>query len=314
MGKAIDQEGVKVFLRGLQDSLCEAFIAFESSGSTFHEDRWQRGEGGDGRTRVFADGDVFERVGVNYSNIRGIELPQAATQRRPELAEHPFEAAGVSVVAHPRNPYVPTAHMNVRFFSATYASATYAAAGHASAAPVWWFGGGFDLTPYYPFEEDIRHWHRTAKAACAPYGDEVYPCYKSWCDEYFYLRHRREARGVGGLFFDDLNEGGFARCFGLTKAIGRAFEKAYCPIVDQRKNTAYGERERNFQLMRRGRYVEFNLVYDRGTRFGLQSGGRIESILMSLPPQAAWRYDWQPRPEAPEARILELVSQPREWV
>jgi coproporphyrinogen III oxidase len=297
----LQTESVAKWLLALQERICEAFSSFES-GRGFHEDAWQRPEGGGGRSRVLADGALFERVGVNYSRVSGDALPQAASARRPEIAGSSFEALGVSLVAHPLNPYIPTSHFNVRFFQAR------------TDQPVWWFGGGYDLTPYYAFEEDVRHWHRTAALACAPFGSEVYPRYKAWCDEYFYLRHRGEARGVGGLFFDDLNEWGFQRCFEFVQAVGDSYLTAYCPILEARRAQPYGEREREFQLYRRGRYVEFNLIYDRGTLFGLQSGGRTESILMSMPPRADWRYDWAPVPGSPEARLYTDFLPPRDWL
>ena len=288
---------------GLQDALCAAFEGFEPA-QRFREDAWTRPEGGGGRTRVLSGGECFEQAGVNFSHVQGDALPAAASARRPELAGRRFEALGVSLVVHPLNPFVPTTHMNVRLFVA-----------HAEdASPVWWFGGGFDLTPYYPFDDDVKHWHQVARDACEPFGSGVYGRYKRWCDEYFYLPHRREARGVGGLFFDDLNEWGPERCFAFVRAVGEGLQAGYLPIVERRKGHAYGERERDFQCYRRGRYVEFNLVYDRGTLFGLQSGGRTESILMSLPPEVRWRYDWQPAADSPEARIFELVREPREWV
>jgi coproporphyrinogen III oxidase len=293
---------VRTYLLNLQDRLCAA-VEVEDGTSRFHEDSWERPEGGGGRTRVLADGAVFEQAGVGFSHVFGPGLPASATVNRPDLAERSFEALGVSLVFHPRNPYAPTAHMNVRFFLAEKA-------GHE---PVWWFGGGFDLSPYYGFEEDCIHWHRTAREACAAFGPEVYPRYKKWCDEYFFLRHRGEPRGIGGIFFDDLNDGGFERCFALLRSAGDHFLPAYLPILRRRKDTPYGERERDFQLYRRGRYVEFNLVWDRGTLFGLQSGGRTESILMSLPPLVRWRYGWHPEPGTPEARLYEEFLKPREW-
>ena len=291
------------YLQDLQDRICTALLA-EESHAHFVPDRWQRAEGGGGDTRVLADGDVFERAGVNFSLIHGDQLPAAASARRPELAGRGFRVCGVSVVVHPRNPYVPTAHFNLRFFIAE----------KPGEPTVWWFGGGFDLTPYYPFTEDVVHWHATAARACADYGEAVYPQFKRNCDEYFYLPHRGEARGVGGLFFDDLNEWGFADCFGFARSVGQAFIDAYAPIVARRRHQPYGERERDFQLYRRGRYVEFNLVYDRGTLFGLQSKGRTESILMSMPPRAAGRYDWQAEPGSNEARLQNEFLQPRDWL
>ncbi len=298
-----DPQSVEDFLLDFQDRLCAALEA-EDGGGRFHEDRWRRPGGGGGRTRVLAEGAVFEQGGVNFSHVFGEHLPAAATAARPELAGRAFQALGVSLVLHPRNPYVPTSHANVRFFLAE----------KAGAEPLWWFGGGFDLTPFYPFEEDVRHWHRTARAACEPFDPEYYPRFKQWCDEYFFLEHRNEPRGVGGLFFDDLNAGGFGHCFGFLRSVAEHYLPAYLPIVQKRKRLPYGEREREFQLYRRGRYVEFNLVYDRGTLFGLQSGGRTESILMSLPPRVAWRYDWRPEPGSPEAVLYEEYLRPREWV
>ena len=296
----VDKEGVKEYLLDLQDRICEALE--EEDGSEFHEDTWERPEGGGGRTRVL-EGEVIEKSGVNFSHVLGEELPAAASARRPELAGRGFEAMGVSVIVHPRSPYAPTSHANVRFFVAE----------KEGEEAVWWFGGGFDLTPYYGFEEDAVHWHRTARAACAPYGEELYAKLKDWCDEYFFLKHRDEPRGVGGLFYDDFNEGGFARCFDFTKSVGDGFMEAYLPILQRRKGLEYGERQRQFQLYRRGRYVEFNLVYDRGTLFGLQSGGRTESILVSMPPVVRWAYDWQPEAGSEEARLYEVFLKPRDW-
>ncbi len=293
---------VKSYLLDLQDRICAALEAEDGTGR-FREDSWERPEGGGGRSRVLTDGAVLEQAGVGFSHVHGPGLPPSATAQRPELAGRSFEALGVSLVFHPRNPYIPTTHMNVRFFQAD----------KPGAEPVWWFGGGFDLTPYYGFEEDAVHWHRTARTACEPFGPEVYPRFKTWCDEYFYLKHRGEPRGIGGLFFDDLNAGGFERCFALQQSVGDHFLSAYLPILRRRKDTPYGERERDFQLYRRGRYVEFNLVWDRGTLFGLQTGGRTESILMSLPPLVRWRYNWQPEPGSPEARLSEEFLRPRDW-
>jgi coproporphyrinogen III oxidase len=290
---------VELYLRGLQGRICAALEA-EDGGAKFASDVWQRPGGGGGDTRILTDGGVFERAGVGFSLVFGDRLPPSASKLRPELAGRRWRALGVSLVIHPRNPYVPTAHCNVRFFIADA----------DGAEPVWWFGGGFDLTPYYGFEEDAVHWHRTARAAA---GDH-YPRLKQWCDEYFHLPHRSEPRGVGGLFFDDWNENGFDAGFELMKSVGDHFLPAYLPIVQRRKNMNYGERERQFQLYRRGRYVEFNLVYDRGTLFGLQSGGRAESILMSLPPLVAWRYDWKPEPGSREAELYEKFLRPRDWV
>ena len=298
-----DPNTVEAYLRDLQDRLCVGVAGLDGA-AQFHEDAWQRPAGGCGRTRVLADGAVFEQAGVNFSDVLGDALPPAATAKRPEFTGSAFRAMGVSLVVHPRNPYVPTSHANVRFFIAT----------KPGAPPIWWFGGGFDLTPYYGFDEDARHWHRTARAACLPFGAEVYPRYKQWCDDYFYLKHRDEQRGIGGLFFDDLNEGGFAQCLGFMQSVGDHYLKAYTPIVERRRDTPYGEREREFQLYRRGRYVEFNLVYDRGTLFGLQTGGRTESILMSLPPQVRFRYNWQPVAGSPEAELYTRFLKPQAWI
>lgn len=296
-----DFDAVGAWLRDLQDRLCLELERCDGAGR-FREDLWERAEGGGGRSRVLRDGELFEQAGVGYSRVEGARLPASATAQRPELADKAWVATGVSVVLHPRNPHVPTAHMNVRLFTAMGAG-----------APVWWFGGGFDLTPCYPVDEDIRHWHATARALCAPFGDELYPAYKKWCDEYFYLKHRGETRGVGGLFFDDLNRWPFAQCFGFLRAVGDGFLEGYLPLAARRRDAPYGEREREFQLYRRGRYVEFNLVYDRGTLFGLQSGGRTESILMSLPPRVRWEYAYIPEPGTPEARLSEYLK-PREWL
>jgi coproporphyrinogen III oxidase len=300
-------DSVRVWLRVLQDRLSQALEAADG-GARFREDAWDRdgarGLRGVGRTRILREGAVFEQAGINFSHVVGERLPPSATARRPELAGRGFEAMGVSLVVHPHNPYVPTSHANVRFFRA--------AGDEAESA--WWFGGGFDLTPYYGFEEDCVHWHRVAQAACAPFGPEVHPRYKQWCDDYFFLRHRNEPRGIGGLFFDDLNEGGFERCFAFLRSVGDHYPLAYLPLVERRRATPYGAREREFQLYRRGRYVEFNLVYDRGTLFGLQSGGRTESILISLPPRVRWEYDWRPEPGSPEARLHDVFLQPRDWL
>lgn len=293
---------VLTYLTGLQDRIIAALEAFD--GGTFRRDTWERPQGGTGDSRVIEESHFFERGGVNFSHVTGGSLPGSATAARPELAGRAFEAMGVSLVLHPRNPYCPTAHMNVRFFIAT----------KEGAEPVWWFGGGMDLTPYYGYAEDARHFHQTCKDALAPYGEGVHQRYKQWCDEYFFLKHRNEPRGVGGIFFDDLNEGGFDRCFDLVRSVGDAFVPAYLPILEQRRETPYGERERDFQAYRRGRYVEFNLVWDRGTLFGLQSGGRTESILMSLPPIVKWRYDWQPEAGSPEAALYTDFLPPRDWV
>ena len=298
---APDVPAVLSYLRGLQDSLCNAIEQADGT-ARFRSDAWQRAEGGGGESRVLRDGTVFEQAGVNFSHVMGAKLPASATAQRPELQDAQWLAAGVSLVFHPLNPYVPTTHANVRFFCATKQDTV-----------AWWFGGGFDLTPYYPFDEDVLHWHRTAQQACAPFGDDVYTRHKEWCDRYFFLKHRNETRGVGGLFYDDLNEGGFERCFGLTRGVGDAFLDAWLPIVERRKATAHGEREREFQLYRRGRYVEFNLVHDRGTLFGLQSGGRTESILMSLPPRVRFEYAYAPEPGSAEARLADYLR-PRDWI
>lgn len=298
-----DINAVREYLLSLQNSICNGLELADGQGK-FIEDAWQRDAGGGGRTRLLTGGELIEQGGVNFSEVFGDNLPASATAARPELAGRHFTALGVSLVIHPHNPYVPTSHANVRFFIAE----------KAGEAPIWWFGGGYDLTPYYGFAEDARHWHQTAFNACQPFGDEVYPRYKQWCDDYFYLKHRQEARGVGGLFFDDLNEWGFDRCFAFMQAIGDSYLDAYLPIVKQRMTMEYGERERDFQLYRRGRYVEFNLVYDRGTLFGLQSGGRTESILMSLPPLVKWRYNWQPEAGSAEARLYTDFLPPRNWL
>ena len=270
---------------------------------TSKQDEWQREQGGGGRSRVLREGRIFEQAGVNFSHVFGTKMPASATAHRPELAGRSFEAMGVSLVIHPRNPYVPTSHANVRFFIAE----------KEGEDPVWWFGGGFDLTPFYPFEEDCQHWHDTAKALCQPFGESVYGEHKAWCDKYFFLPHRNETRGVGGLFFDDLNEWGFEKSFAYMQAVGNGYLDAYLPIVEKRYPTPYGERERQFQLYRRGRYVEFNLVYDRGTLFGLQSGGRTESILMSMPPLARWEYSYSPEPGSQEAELYDSYLKPRSW-
>lgn len=296
-------DAVKTYLLDLQEKICRA-LEVEDGNARFREDLWERAEGGGGRSRVLADGAVFEQAGVNFSHVFGKNLPPSATAHRPELAGRAFQAMGVSLVVHPRNPFVPTSHCNVRFLLAE----------KAGAEPLWWFGGGFDLTPYYGYDEDCVHWHRTAKTACDPFGADYYPRFKKWCDEYFFIKHRNEPRGIGGLFFDDLNEKDFAHCFGLMRSVGDHFLPAYQPIVQKRKQTPHGEQERDFQLYRRGRYVEFNLVYDRGTLFGLQSGGRTESILMSLPPLVKWRYDWKPKPDSAEAALVERFLKPKDWI
>ena len=296
-------DAVKSFLLDLQDRICAALEQADGAGQ-FAEDAWRREAGGGGRSRVLTGGAVFEQAGVNFSHVYGDALPASATAHRPELAGRRFEAMGVSLVIHPANPHVPTSHANVRFFIAE----------KDGEAPVWWFGGGFDLTPFYPVEEDAVHWHTVARDLCAPFGAEVYPRYKKWCDEYFHLKHRGEARGIGGLFFDDLNDWGFDQSFAFMRAVGDGFLGAYLPIVARRKDQAWGDRERQFQLYRRGRYVEFNLVWDRGTLFGLQSGGRTESILMSMPPLARWEYGYQPEPGSAEAKLYTDFLPPRDWV
>lgn len=298
-----DIDAVRKYLLCLQDNICKELEAIDGE-AKFELDQWQREAGGGGRTRVLNAGRVFEQGGVNFSEVSGDNMPPSATANRPELAGRSFRAMGVSLVIHPRNPFVPTSHANVRFFIAE----------KEGEAPIWWFGGGYDLTPYYGNEDDVIHWHQTAKAACEPFGEEVYPRFKAWCDEYFYLKHRDERRGVGGLFFDDLNEWGFERCFAFMQAVGNSYLPAYLPIVQKRMDTPFGDEERDFQLYRRGRYVEFNLVYDRGTLFGLQSGGRTESILMSLPPLVKWRYNWQPEPGSAEAKLYSDFLLPRDWV
>ena len=311
---SVDVAAVKAYLLDLQDRICAALEA-QDGAATFVEDAWERDPNdsslaltGGGRTRVIANGAVIEKGGVNFSHVQGPELPASATASRPELAGRSFQALGVSLVIHPGNPMVPTSHANVRLFVAE----------KDGEEPVWWMGGGFDLTPFYPYEEDVIHWHQTAKDLCAPFGDEVFPSYKKWCDDYFFLKHRNETRGVGGLFFDDLNswdgELNFDKSFAFMQAVGDGYIDAYVPIVARRKDEAYGERERKFQLYRRGRYVEFNLVFDRGTIFGLQTGGRTESILMSLPPVAHWDYDWQPEPGSPEARLYDEFLPHKDWV
>lgn len=294
---------VKNYLLELQNAIAKAVEKMDGK-ACFQENQWCRDGGGGGCSRVLAGGAVFEQAGINFSHVHGKHLPPAATVQRPELAGRSFQAMGVSLVFHPYNPYVPTTHMNVRLFVAEKQGET----------PVWWFGGGFDLTPYYPFEEDVIHWHETARLACEPFGKDVYLKYKQCCDEYFYLKHRDETRGVGGVFFDDLNEWGFDQCFAFQQSIGHYFTKAYLPIVERRKNHAYGERQKDFQLYRRGRYVEFNLIYDRGTIFGLQTGGRTESILMSLPPNVRFRYNWCPERGSEEARLYERYLKPVDWL
>ena len=298
-----DLEAVKSFLLKLQDNICQTLELADGKGS-FVEDAWEREQGGGGRTRVLTDGHVIEQGGVNFSHVYGGELPASATAARPELAGRSFQAMGVSLVIHPKNPYIPTSHANVRFFLAE----------KEGEDPVWWFGGGFDLTPFYPFMEDVVHWHTVSEKLCRPYGEEVYGKYKKWCDDYFYLKHRNETRGVGGLFFDDLNQWGFEKSFAFMQDVGNGYLDAYIPIIEKRKDTNYSENERQFQLYRRGRYVEFNLVYDRGTLFGLQTGGRTESILMSMPPMARWEYNFQPTPNSPEAALYREYLKPRDWL
>jgi len=296
-------ELVKTFLLKLQDDICQTLELVDGK-EQFKQDNWQREGGGGGRTRVLTNGAVIEQGGVNFSHVFGDKLPPSATAIRPELAGRTFQAMGVSLVIHPNNPYVPTSHANVRFFIAE----------KPGEEPVWWFGGGFDLTPFYPFLEDIQHWHKVANKLCEPYGENTYAKYKRWCDEYFFLKHRNETRGVGGLFFDDMNELGFEHSFSFMQAVGNGFLDAYVPIIERRKDLSFGERERQFQLYRRGRYVEFNLVYDRGTLFGLQTGGRTESILMSMPPLARWEYDFQAKSNTPEAKLTEEFLKPRNWL
>lgn len=298
-----DKQAVKAYLMDLQDTICQQLSEADGK-EPFKEDSWTREEGGGGRSRVIEEGAVFEKGGVNFSHVMGTKLPASATAHRPELAGRSFEAMGVSLVMHPRNPYVPTSHANVRFFIAE----------KPGEDPVWWFGGGYDLTPYYGYEDDCVHWHRVAREACQSFGDNVYKDYKQWCDDYFFLKHRNEPRGVGGLFFDDMNQWGFEQSFAFMRAVGDSYCRAYVPIVNRRKDTDYSEREREFQLYRRGRYVEFNLVYDRGTLFGLQTGGRTESILMSLPPLVRWIYDWQPEPGSPEDALYTQFLIGRDWV
>jgi coproporphyrinogen III oxidase len=297
----VDFDAVKQFLTGLQQTIVASLGGID--GRAFRRDEWSRPEGGGGVAQVIENGIVFERAGVNFSHVSGPNLPPSASAGRPELAGRSFQAMGVSLVLHPRNPYIPTVHLNVRFFVAE----------KVGAAAVWWFGGGMDLTPYYPFAEDARHFHRTCRVALAPFGAERYPRYKRWCDDYFYIKHRAEPRGIGGIFFDDLNEPDFASCFALTRSVGAHFLNAYVPILERRKDLPYSERERAFQAYRRGRYVEFNLVYDRGTLFGLQSGGRTEAILMSLPPRVEWRYDWKPEPGSPEEKLYTEFLVPKDW-
>ncbi|MGM0935796.1 MAG: oxygen-dependent coproporphyrinogen oxidase [Pseudomonadota bacterium] len=295
---------VKTFLLELQETICQKITELDGK-ETFLEQTWERAEGGGGRSRVLTQGAIFEQAGVNFSHIQGNQMPASATAHRPELAGRSYQAMGVSLVIHPLNPYIPTTHANVRFFIAEKE-------GHD---PVWWFGGGFDLTPYYGFEEDVIHWHRVARDLCKPFGTDTYQTYKDWCDEYFYLKHRDEPRGVGGLFYDDLNKPDFETCFAFTQAVGNGFLEAYVPIVEKRRHHSWGDRERQFQLYRRGRYVEFNLVWDRGTLFGLQSGGRTESILMSMPPLVRWEYDYHPEPNSPEAKLYsDFLVTKKNWL
>jgi len=300
----MDTQPIRAYFTGLQERIVAALEAID--GQPFRGDEWTRPQGGGGCSRLIEEGNFFERGGVNFSHVTGDAMPASATAHRPELAGRRWEALGVSLVLHPRNPYCPTTHMNVRFFVAQKEGTT----------PVWWFGGGMDLTPYYGFEEDARHFHATCKQALAPFGEDTHARYKEWCDRYFFLKHRNEPRGIGGIFYDDLNapgSNGFERCFGLTRSVGDAFLEAYRPIIERRRDLPYGERERDFQAYRRGRYVEFNLVWDRGTLFGLQSGGRTESILMSLPPVVKWRYDWHPEPGSAEDKLYTDFLPPRDW-
>ncbi|MCP4321663.1 MAG: oxygen-dependent coproporphyrinogen oxidase [Alteromonadales bacterium] len=299
---AVNIEPIITFFKSLQDMVCLALEQADGSGR-FEEDNWQRKEGGGGRARVMTNGTIIEQGGVNFSLVSGNKLPPSATAHRPELAGRAWQACGVSLVIHPKNPKIPTSHANVRFFIAE----------KEGEKPVWWFGGGFDLTPFYPNNEDVKHWHQTAFDLCQPFGDSVYNDHKKWCDEYFYLKHRNETRGVGGLFFDDLNQWDFDICFDYVKAVGQGFIDAYVPIIERRKDDIYSEQERQFQLYRRGRYVEFNLVFDRGTLFGLQSGGRTESILMSMPPLARWEYNYQADEGSAEANLANYLS-PKDWL
>ena len=305
-----DSNAVKEYLLHLQDTICAA-LAKADGGAVFEDDIWERehnpkkpGMTGGGRTRLLKDGNIIEQGGVNFSHVFGDKMPASATAHRPELAGRHFQAMGVSLVIHPKNPFVPTSHANVRFFIAE----------KEGEYPVWWFGGGYDLTPYYGFDEDCIAWHQTAQKACIPFGEDIYPRFKTWCDDYFYLKHRDEQRGIGGLFFDDLNEAGFHQSFDFLKSVGDSYIEAYLPIIEKRKALPYTEAQRDFQLYRRGRYVEYNLVYDRGTLFGLQSGGRTESILMSMPPLVKWKYNWQPETGSEEARLYEHFLKPKDWV
>ena len=292
---------VKDYLASLQNRLCAELETLDGK-ATFARDAWERPGGGGGESRVLAGGNVFEQAGVGFSHVFGKEMPPSATKNRPELAGKAFQAVGVSLVLHPQNPYVPTTHANFRFFTA------------GERKPVWWFGGGFDLTPYYPFHEDVIHWHTAAKSVCDPFGEDLYPRYKQWCDDYFFLKHRDESRGVGGLFFDDFNDLGFERSFEFVRAVGDSFMNAYRPIVERRVSHPFGDRQRDFQLYRRGRYVEFNLIYDRGTVFGLKTKGRTESILMSLPNLVRWGYDEKPKPDSYQSKVVDVLRTPRDWV
>lgn len=303
MTETVDIAAVKTYLMGLQDRICTALEAADGQ-SRFKQDNWSRAGGGGGRSRIIENGNLLEKGGVGFSHVFGDGMPPSATAHRPELAGRRFQAMGVSLVMHPNNPHIPTSHANVRFFVAE----------KDGADPVWWFGGGFDLTPYYAREEDCIHWHRVARDACAPFGADVYPRFKAWCDDYFYLKHRQEARGIGGLFFDDLNQWGFERSFAFLRSVGDAYLEAYLPIIERRRTEPFSDAQKIFQEYRRGRYVEFNLVYDRGTLFGLQSGGRTESILMSLPPTVRWGYNWQPESGTDEARLVNDFLMPRDWL
>ena len=300
-------ESVSESLKSLQEDICTTLESIDKT-NRFQSDEWAREGGGLSRPRVLEEGSVIEKAAVNFTQTSGQNMPAAATKRRPELSGATYEAASISVIVHPRNPYAPTSHANFRFFLATPDQP------QGKKDSIWWFGGGFDLTPYYGFEEDAVHWHQTACNACSTFGAEIYPKFKKACDDYFYLPHRNEPRGIGGLFFDDFNEGGFSKAFGLIRRLGQAYSEAYMPILERRKDTPYGDRERNFQLYRRGRYVEFNLLHDRGTLFGLQAATRVESVLASMPPLAAWKYDWYPAPDTPEATLYEEFLKPREWV
>ncbi|MFS2004666.1 oxygen-dependent coproporphyrinogen oxidase [Duganella sp. CT11-25] len=302
MSQAPNPATVKAYLLDLQDRIVQALEAVD--GKPFLRDAWDRAEGGGGISRLVEEGNVIERGGVNFSHVMGARLPPSASAHRPDLGGKPWEAMGVSLVIHPRNPYAPTVHMNVRFFTTTT----------ADGQPAWWFGGGMDLTPYYGNVDDARHFHRTCHDALAPFGADLHGRFKKWCDEYFYLKHRQEARGVGGIFFDDYNDAGFEQSFAMMQSVGDSFLAAYLPILKQRKDTPYGERERDFQAYRRGRYVEFNLVFDRGTLFGLQSGGRTEAILMSMPPIVKWRYRWEPEAGSPEAALYSDFLPHRDWL